>query len=363
MLLASFIILVLLPVLSAAAYLWIRADDQYVSTMAFSVRREDQKPALDFLGGITAFSSSTEASDTSILEDYIRSPDMVLEVMKTIDLPTRFSASWPRDFFFAYNPKGTIEDLVDYWNRQVTVINDDQTGIMTIKVAAFTPEDAQAIAKAVYAASNATVNRLSDQAREDATRYAREELQKAEARVDAIRNQMTEFRTRNQLVDPQAEFESRLGILTQLQSELASALVAQDLLVQNGVRETDPRFDQSTKRISAIKDRIEAERLKFSTDSTGAGGESYATLVAEYERMGSDRKFAEEAYVIARASYDQALAEAQRQTRYLAAHIVPNLPQQSLRPDRPLVLLIFAAFALLGWAILALIYYSVRDRS
>nr|WP_229582650.1 capsule biosynthesis protein [Paracoccus sp. S-4012] len=361
MLLASFIVLVLLPVATAAWYLWTRAADQYVSSMAFSVRREDQRSGVDLLGGITAFATSTAASDVNILEDYIGSPDMVQAVMERVDLPAEMARHWPRDFIYAYDPDGTIEDLVDYWNRQVTVINDDKTGIMTVRVAAFSPEDAQLIAQTVFDASSATVNRLSDQAREDATRYAREELDKAEARVRELQDQMTAFRTRTQIVDPQAEFASRLEVVAALQGQLAEALVAQDLLLENGARPQDPRVVQGEMRIGAIENRIEAERNRIST-ADAPGGASYATMVAEFERLAADRTFAEEALVATRAAYDLALAEARRQTRYLAAHIAPNLPQQSLRPDRPLVLAIFAGFALLAWSILALVYYSVRDR-
>lgn len=355
--------MVVTPVIATAWYLWARAQDQYVSVMAFSVRKEDQKAGLDILGGLGAFTSSGGASDQNILYQYIRSEDMVRAVGETVDLPARFSGGWPRDFMYAYDPSGTIEDLVDYWNRQITVLSDDKTGIITVKTAAFSPQDAKTIADAIYAASSTTVNRLSDQAREDATRYAREELNKAERRVEEVRNRMTDYRIRTQLVDPKAEFESQMGILTQLQSQLAAALVAQDMLVENGTRESDPRFEQGQKKIGAIESRIQQERDKFSTSRDGPGGESYARLVADYEQLTSDRTFAEATYTAARATYDKALAEAQRQTRYLAAHIIPQVPEQSLRPNRPMVLALMALFLTLGWSILLLIYYSVRDRA
>ena len=363
MLLVSFLLLVVLPLAAGAWYLWMRAQDQYVSTMAFSVRKEDQKTGIDILGGFSAFTSSGGASDQNILYDYIRSPDMVREVGKTLDLERMFSGGWPRDFVYAYKPGGTIEDLVDFWNRQVRVLSDDKTGIITVKVAAFSPQDSKAIADAVFAASSAMVNALSDQARDDATRYAKAELDKAQQRVDDVRRQMTDYRTRTQLVDPRAEFESRMGILTQLQGQLAGALVSQDLLTENGARDNDPRVDQGKKRIAAIEARIKEERDRFSTAGEGPGGESYARLVAEYEQLTADRTFAETTFTAARATYDKALAEAQRQNRYLAAHIVPHMPEQSLRPDRPLVFALFGAFLLLGWGILLLIYYSVRDRA
>ncbi|MFD2843690.1 hypothetical protein [Paracoccus cavernae] len=126
MLLLSFLIIVVVPTLISAWYLWNRAADQYVSTVGFSVRKEDSAaPSFDFLGGLAALSGGTVgASDTDILYQYIRSHDMVETADQKLDLRTMFSRDWPRDFVFAYNPTGTIEDLTDYWQRQVKIYYD-----------------------------------------------------------------------------------------------------------------------------------------------------------------------------------------------------------------------------------------------
>lgn len=361
-LLLSFLACVLVPALVAAGYLWTRAADQYVSTVAFSVRKTDQTPTMDLLGGLSAFTSSGGTTDTDILYEYFRSPDMVTRLSERLDLAEMFSKAWPRDFWFAYNPDGTLEDLVDHWNRQVRVLNDDNTDIISVDVAAYTPEDARLIAQAVFDEGTRFINQLSDIARNDSTRYAREEVAKAEARVREVRQEFIEYRTRTQIVDPSADFTAAMGVLGQLQGQLADAMIAQDLLVESGTRDGDPRMDQAARRITAIENRIVQEREKFSADSAGPNGESYAKLVTEYERLLADREFAEGAYTAARAALDVALAEAERQTRYLAAHIAPHLAQQSTKPDRPLVLGFFTGFALLIWAVGILIYYSVRDR-
>lgn len=361
-LLASFVLCVVLPSLLAAGYLWTRAANQYVSTVAFSVRQTDQSSGLDLLGGLSAFTNTAATSDTDILYEYFRSPDMVTRLQERMDLPAMFSKAWPRDFWYAYDPDGTLEDLVEHWNRQVRVMNDDNTAIITVKVAAYAPEDARSIAQGIFDEGSRFINQLSDVAREDSTRYAREEVAKAEARVRDVRQEFVEFRTRTQIVDPAADFSAAMGVLAQLQAQLADAMVAQDLLRESGTREGDPRMEQAGRRIAAIENRIVQEREKFSADSAGPNGESYAKLVTEYERLMADRGFAEGAYTASRAALDIALAEAERQTRYLAAHIAPQLAQQSTRPDRPLVLGFFAGFALLIWAVGILIYYSIRDR-
>ncbi|WP_233253578.1 capsule biosynthesis protein [Paracoccus binzhouensis] len=363
LLLASFLLLVALPTALWAWYLWARASDQYVSTVGFSVRKEQSVPSIDLLGGLSSFAGSGggSASDTDILYEYIRSQDMVERIDAELDLRTRFSRDWPHDFVFAFDPEGHIEDLTEYWQRQVKVLYDSSTALITLNVSAFTPEDAQQIAAAVFTQSSDKINELSAIAQDDATRLAKQELDKAREELTATRQAMTAFRMRSQIVDPEADLAGQMGVLSGLQAQLAEALVAHDLLIENA-QPTDHRVIQSQQKIDALRRLIDAERSKFGAEGQGPAGESYAQLMAEYEKLAVDREFAEGAYRTARIAYETALAEAQRQSRYLAAHIEPKVAQSSTEPNRPWLLLMVAGMLLTGWSILVLIYYSIRDR-
>ena len=57
-----------------------------------------------------------------------------------------------------------------------------------------------------------------------------------------------------------------------------------------------------------------------------------------------------------------ARAEANRQSRYLAAYVKPTLAQEAEYPERAKLLLILGGFLMLLWVIGVLIYYSLRDR-
>ena len=70
--LASFLVLVMAPIGVSAWYLWYRAADQFASTVAFSVRQEKMRSAIELLGGITDLSGSG-ASDADILYEFIQS--------------------------------------------------------------------------------------------------------------------------------------------------------------------------------------------------------------------------------------------------------------------------------------------------
>lgn len=366
----SFLLLVPGPTAATAWYLWTRAHDRYVSVAGFSVRTEEVGSAFELLGGVAELSGSS-SSDTDILYSFIQSPGLVARVDAELDLRSIWSRpGWHwrepgHDPVFAYHPPGSIEDLTDYWNGMVGVYSDSGTGLIDIEVQAFAPQDAQAIARMIYDESTQMINRLSAIAREDATRYAREELDQSVERLKQAREALTRFRNRTQIVDPAASMQSQMGILSSLQAQLAQTLVDLDILRQS-TSASDPRLVQAERRVEVIEARIAEERRKLGLGSEsrpGAqGSEAFADLVGEYERLIVDREFAETSYTSALAAYDSAVAEARRQSRYLAAHVEPTLAESAEYPRHFQLLGLVALFSFLGWALVLLVGYSLRDR-
>jgi capsular polysaccharide transport system permease protein len=366
---ASFALVVLLPTVLAAWYLWTRAAPRYASYAGFSVRTEDTDSAMGILGGMAALAGASSSSDTDILYEFIRSQEIVARVDARLDLEVLWAKGDPaRDPVFTYHAPGTIEDLHLHWNRMVEVYNDGSTGLLDIEVQAFTAEDAEAIAQAIVDESSTLVNRLSDIAQEDATRYAAEELAIAEERLKEARTAMTRFRNETQIVDPATAVASQMGLLSELEGQLAQTLIDLDLL-RLTAPEGDPRIAQVEARQGVIEERMAAERAKLGLGPSGlptvpgaAGEEAFADLVGQYEGLAVDQEFASQAYAAARTAYDAAVAESRRQSRYLAAHVQPTLAQRAEYPARITLTSLTFVFALLAWMIVTLAAYALRDR-
>ena len=354
----SFMGIVALPIIAAALYLYGVSANQYASTVGFSVRKEEASSPIELFGGISDFSLSG-GSDSDILYEFIQSQEMVELLEGQIGLSALFSRV-QGDPVFAYDASGTIEDLHDYWVRMVRVVYDDSTELIEVRALAFDPLDARTIATAVFGESALLVDELSAIAQQDTIAFAKAELERAVERLKVAREKMTRFRSETQIVDPEADLQGQMGVLSTLQQQLAEALISADLLRESTVA-SDPRISQAERRIEVIEARIEDERRKLGV-GTGGDGADYATLLSEYERLAVDRHFAEQAYTAALATYDRALAEARRKSRYLAAYIKPTLAQSSQFPRREMLLGLTAFFLVSAWAIAVLIYYSLRDR-
>lgn len=357
---ASFLLAVLLPLLLTGTYLFAVADDQFASRAGFVVRKSDKAagPAFELLGGITSLTSAG-STDATILYEYIQSQRMIELVDDKLDLRKIYGKP-AFDPVFAFDPEGTIEDLEAYWSRMVRPHFDSATGLVEIRVLAFAPEDATAIADEIIRQSSLKINELSSVARDDATRYAREDLEAAVAFLKTARQTMTAFRNRTRIVDPKADVQVQMGLISTLQTQLAESMIELDTL-RNSTRTEDPRIVQTEQRIAVIENRIDAERRKF-----GAVGdvsdEAFASVMGEYESLAVDLQFAEQAYVTALAIYDEALAEARRQTLYLATYIEPTRAETAQYPRRLVLFTLVAVCLLMIWAIGSLVAYSIWDR-
>jgi capsular polysaccharide transport system permease protein len=360
--LASFLLLVLLPLAATVYYLYVRAEDAYHSDVSFSVRSEEPgAAAAGILGAITGIGGGGTASEPDILFEYIRSQEIVAAVSRDIDLRAIYNRE-PDDVVFALGEESSIEDLVRHWNRVVDVTYDNHSGIIRVRATAFTPEDARTITRAILEKSTMLVNHLAEQSRTDAIRFAKVDLDEAEAHLRDLRQKLASFRRENRMVDPQADVEGQMGLLTALQEELAKALVERDMLLTYA-EPADQRVKQAERRIIAISDRIEDERANLGVPDAAASGPGGAMpeVVGDFEALKVDLEFASQAYTQALANLTLARAEARRQSRYLAAHVEPTLAESSLYPRRAMLSGLTGLFLLLGWGVLMLVYYNVRD--
>lgn len=363
-LILSFVLLVAAPLAATVWYLAEVAQDQYQSVTGFIVRSQESGGASELVGGLLQFTGGSTASDSDILYEFIQSHEMVQAVDAEIDLRTHYSQVWPTDWVFGLWPDASQEDLDWYWNRIVGISYNAGTGLTEVSVVAFDPATAQAITSAIVRQSQDRINALNEQAREDAMRYARDDLDEALTRLKSAREALTRFRTRTRIVDPATDIQGRMGVLNNLQQQLAAALVEYDLL-RGTAPATDPRVVKAQQLIDVIRERIRLERAGFTSDSTDTGGigEDYPSLIAEFESLNVDLEYAEQTYRAALTALEVARGDAQRQGRYLATYIKPTLAQSSEYPQRWILGGLTGLFLLLGWSILALIYYSIRDRS
>lgn len=326
----SFILVVLVPTILAFIYYAFIASGQYVVESRFSVKGNEMQQ-LDLLSGIAGIpSQGGSATDSYIVQDYIHSLDMIRAINQDLDLRALFNYE-DADWLSALGKQKTQLELLKYWNKFVTASYDPTTTIITLRVRAFSPEDAKLLTKRILYQSEVLVNNLSEQARKDDLAFAEAEVKRAEERVTDARVLMNEFRTQVQDLDPSQTASAKMILIGELEAQLAKTEA--ELKVLSAYMDAKaPSVISLSRRVDALKQQINKEKRSI----TG-GTETQSALsgvFADYEPLVVERTFAEKAYTSALASLEAARVEAARKHRYLAVFVEPILPDEATEPYR-----------------------------
>ncbi len=196
----SFLLCVVVPSLCYLIYGGFFASDEYVAEARLTVRASQEQKSLSLdatsiISKITGGSSRSTVQDAFIVVNYIKSRALLADLGGRDYLEKIYSRN-DADYFSRLEKGADLEELWKYWKGKAKVSLDTMSGIITLQVQAYTPEDATKITQAVVDLSEQLVNNVSKRSRSDCrrTRRGRGETRRQEAcgsRVDSCSNSAT----------------------------------------------------------------------------------------------------------------------------------------------------------------------------
>lgn len=351
-----FLLVVVMPVFITSIYYLLIASDVYVSETRFVVRQPEKKN-LSSLGVFLQSAGITSARDEAFtVLDFILSRDALELVDKKYDLRKRYSGGSVLQRFNTFGFDDSAESLFDYYKNRINVETNTATSITTVRVKAFTSEDAYAINSELLLLSEGLINRLNTRAQQDIIKFSIQERQLAETEAKDASLALATYRDRQTLFDPNQQSTMQLQQVSKLQSELINVRGQQAQL--NAFAAESPVAKSFEKRIGELQKEIKIEMLKI----TG-GDHSLTQKLSEYERLSLDRDFSNKRLAAAMASLDQARNEAQRQQLYLELIVQPHKPDVATLPERGKGILIVAIGSLLFYGILRLLLVGIMEHA
>lgn len=348
--------IVLLPGAVAILYYGLIASNIYVSEARYIVRSVNgarPSPLTTMLQNTGLSASPDEAYS---VRDFILSRDITRRLERAHDLKALLSRP-EGDFITSYPPPfagHSFEQLYRVYGRFVSVTVDETTGISTLKVRAYRPDDARNMANAILTYSEDLINRLNDRARHDAVDVAQREVARCEQRIADAQAALTAYRLQNRTLDPEHASGAVLELAAKLSGEAAAAQAQLSEVLK--ASPDSPMIPVLRRRIAALNGQIAAERNKVVGSDNGA-----VRTISEYERLMLEREFADKNLASAVVSLQTARLEAQRKQIYLDRVVEPNLPDYPLYPRRLISILEVILSALLIYGIGWLISASVRE--
>ena len=351
-----FVCSVLLPTLFAAIYFGVIASDIYTSESRYVVRSPQRQTPVGINAILQGAGFGRAQDDTYTVHEFVLSRDALRDINARLNIKTRFAdpAIDPFHRFGAIFPDDSFEAFHEYFLKRLEITNDPLSAVSTLRVQAFSAEDARAINEGLLQASEALVNQLNERGRNDLIRFAEREVRVAEERAKNAATDLTEFRNRQAVLDPAQQSAAQLQLISKLQDEL---IVTRTQLAQvRSLSAQNPQIPSLELRLRTLQSLIDAENHKV----TGGDG-SLAGKLAEYERLMLEREFADRQLAGTMATLEQARNEAMRKQLYLERVAQPSLPDQAMDPRR--IRGVFSVFVLglVAWGILSMLIAGVRE--
>jgi capsular polysaccharide transport system permease protein len=356
--LLSFVVVAAVPTVAAVVYYFFIAADQYVAEFRFALRAVE--PVRGEIGGI--FQGNVAPSpigiDSYAVVQYIGSRDIIDDLGNTLDLREMFSRPIA-DWWARLQLPVSIEEFVRYWKNQVDAFYDTTNGTIVVRACAFTPEDALRLAQGIFASSERLVNELSERARRDTLRNSGKEVRSAERRLKTALARLSEFRDREGLIDPRKSADATQALAGRIRDEIVRTDTELST-VRHYMREDAPSVKMLEARIQSLQTQLHSVESEV-TNTERSRSEVLSRVMEAYERLESERTFAEKAYQHALEMRDRARMNADRQQVYIAGFVQPSLPEEALYPRRLRSVGIVLFLSCAVWIIGALAVGIVRE--
>ena len=360
----SFIAAVLIPAFVIFVYNALIASREYVTEAHFTIRAgaENRSTISDVVSTMTSWagiaSSGSTTQDMFIASDYIRSSTII----EDIGGKARLAAFYSRpeiDWIGRLDPEGTLERMSRYWRKKVSAVIDTPSSVVTVRVRAYSPEDAVTLASAVLERSEALINDISDRIRRDALNRAENEVKLAQQRLEKARAELLVFRRQNNIIDPELSAKSMSETLAKLVRER----IQLDYM-RSSVSGSMSRDAPSQRVLASQIASLDAQIQQVQGQLTGKDQEAtLANQISGFENLSLSVQFGERLYAISQASYEKARVEAERQQLYLVVINRPSLPERAYYPRILLDTGLVAIAAFILWGMIALIVAWVRDHA
>ena len=348
--LVLFVICFVLPSFAGAIYYGLIASDRFVTEARFAVRPNigtADKATPDAVGTNAGVPKEMIIQDTLVTQEYIHSRPMLEAIEAQMPLREYFGRD-SIDYISRFNSSKTTEKFLRYWKRHVDIDVDPGTGILTLYVEAFDPDESLAITQAVLSEAERMINSLSAKPRQDAVEQSALELKRVEERVLNARQAVNDQRNREGVVDAQKANEANIKMVSELRGSRIN-LAVQLAIGQRDLGPESRRMIDIRQQIKDLDDNIaRLERQSASQDPEQK--RLLSNALTRYEALEHDRKREEKYYEQVRIASERARIVAAQKVETFATIIPAVKAESSVEPRRYLMTSLIAAGAAILFA-------------
>lgn len=349
-------VILILAVLTSAYWL-IFASNRYVSEANVIIRKTDSVGAPSFdLGMLVSGVATVDRANQLLLRDYLLSVDMLKKLDQSLDLRTHYSSSDHDLVSRMWFQDASLEWFHRHYLRRVEVEFDDFSGVLRIKVQAYSPEMAQAITELLVKEGERYMNVLGHEMAQVQVDFLVTQVDQAQERFQQASQDLLNYQNEAGLLSPQATAESINAIVAALEGQRAQ-LQTQLASLPKSLDRDHPNILMLKQSLKAVDEQIKQEKLKLATPSGG----TLNAYVEEFYRLDMNVKFTQELYKSSLTALEKGRIDATRMLEKVSVLQSATLPEYPMEPRRLYNTLVTLLLALMLAGILKLLKSIVLD--
>ena len=355
----SFIALVAAPALAALVYFGLVASDQYVSEAQFTVIARSV-PKADTIGSATGLPALAIMQDTEIVSNYIHSRAAVDKLDAKVGLRKIYSEAGAGGVarVDAPAPGGARGRC---WEKMSSVAVKMPSGIVEVKIRAFTPQHALTLGNAVVELSEQLINDMNQKMYDDSVRSAEQELQRSGRRLRDARVALETARNQEGVLDAGRSAQALETLMTETRAAMMTLQQNYNASLRT-LSEQAPQMKALKARIDAMQGQIaDIEGKLTNVRGVGAQGAALSASFAKLAELELEQQIAEKLYAGSASALETARLMAEARMMYLNTFVRPMLAEEARYPRRALSSAATVLGALALWASLFGFAHFVRD--
>ncbi|HKY91038.1 MAG TPA: hypothetical protein VJM11_08360 [Nevskiaceae bacterium] len=348
--------LVLLPSALAALYYGLVASDRYVSMSRLLVERDASSSLGGVDVGLLSLGNSQNELDAWLVKRFIESPAMLDYLDSAMGLRAHYEnpRADPLSRLWSWRSR---EAFLAYYLEHIDVYIDPDSLTIDLTVQGFDREYARKLAGAIAARAEQFVNDVGQSLGREQVKFVQNEVDQANARLQAASKALIGFQNEKGLFSPEAENAAVSQVISGLQIELAQRKTELKALLSY-LAPTAPDVITVQNRIAALDRQIEQERAK---QIRGTNATALNDLLVTYGERQLNVDIARDIYQGGLKSLEAAKVDASRKVKHLVMVSAPTLPDTAQEPRR--LFMFVTVFVLLNLAYLigSLVFAIVQD--
>ncbi|MFS8112870.1 capsule biosynthesis protein [Rhizobium jaguaris] len=356
--LALTILLLIIPNAASIYYFTHMASDQYQSETRFTVRSSTPALGKDQLAKVTGLPSAEIIQNTLIVTNFITSKDMVAALQDKVGF-RKLYGNPAIDPLARLKQDATSEKMLDYWEDMVSIKTDANSGIVTVKVRAFSATDAQKILREVVTASEAVVNDVNNRMWRDVTTTAQTNLDNAKTQLQKTREQLQLARNQTGVLSVEGSSAMLTGLITSVQTDKINLQQKYNALLGT-VSANAPQMKVLKRQIDSKEKQL--EDLNNQVAGQNKSEQNLADVSVDMSQRELEQSLAEQQFAASMKTLEQVQFVSKQQLLYLDTFLAPDLPTEAEYPKRALWIGGVLAATLVIWGIVVGVLTTARNR-